>query len=312
MVLFSSARDNHVVAEAQGHVGYQFSRLSDEASHILGLVSVHTRPWGIPSGVCPKFLATESTSAHSATEIVIEAMIKGLRPGPTAQYFARKPPRLWRSCFRKWMSTSELIMTSDKEGRKLIDFLRWLGASEGGSTLGMSDQSTAPVRMMTKEASFRGHSTRHSLRGSSKAPSGHQLQGAEAIGALDEDMGISPGKSIACSVVRTRVTLQEPARSLFWSKKRLPKPKLGRISRSRFYILLRATLLTYQNMWAINLQLLLLRQAIHRLLGLSSHHHHLNCNLLIPEASSQKGASTPNNNVTLGRSLKLVQSIVLY
>jgi hypothetical protein len=26
-------------------------------------------------------------------EIVIEAMIKGLRPGPTAQYFARKPPK---------------------------------------------------------------------------------------------------------------------------------------------------------------------------------------------------------------------------
>jgi hypothetical protein len=25
-------------------------------------------------------------------EIVIEAMIKGLRPGPTTQYFARKPP----------------------------------------------------------------------------------------------------------------------------------------------------------------------------------------------------------------------------
>jgi hypothetical protein len=57
-------------------------------------------------------------------EIVIEAMIKGLRPGPTAQYFARKPPKLWRSYFRKWMSTSRLIMTSAKEGRKLIDFLR--------------------------------------------------------------------------------------------------------------------------------------------------------------------------------------------
>jgi hypothetical protein len=39
-------------------------------------------------------------------------------------------------------------------------------------------------------------------------------------------------------------------------------------------------------------------------------HHH--CNLVIPEASSQKGASTPNNNVTSGRSPKLVQSIVLY
>jgi hypothetical protein len=57
-------------------------------------------------------------------EIVIEAMIKGLRPGPTAQYFARNPPRLWRSYFRKWMSTSGLTMTSVKEGRKLIEFLR--------------------------------------------------------------------------------------------------------------------------------------------------------------------------------------------
>jgi hypothetical protein len=65
MVLFSSARDNHVMATAQGHAGYQFSRFSNEASHSSGLVPVHTRPWGIPSGVCPKVLATESTSAHS-------------------------------------------------------------------------------------------------------------------------------------------------------------------------------------------------------------------------------------------------------
>jgi hypothetical protein len=44
MVLFSPARDNHVMAEAQGHAGYRFSRLSDEASHSSGLVPVHTRP----------------------------------------------------------------------------------------------------------------------------------------------------------------------------------------------------------------------------------------------------------------------------
>jgi hypothetical protein len=189
-------------------------------------------------------------------EIVIEAMIKALRPGPTAQYFARKPPKLWRSYFRKWMSTSGLIMTSDKEGRKLTDFLRWLGASEGEFALGMSEQSTAPVRMTIKEASFRGHSTPHSLRDSSKAPSGHQLQGAEAAGASEEDMKISPKKFIAYSVLRTKATLQELARSLFWSRKRLPKQKLGRISRSKSCILLRATLPTYQNMWATNLQLL--------------------------------------------------------
>jgi hypothetical protein len=71
-----------------------------------------------------RFLRLRAQALTVPNEIVIEAMIKGLRPGPTAQYFARKPPRPWRSCFRKWMSTSGLIMTSDKEGRKLTDFLR--------------------------------------------------------------------------------------------------------------------------------------------------------------------------------------------
>jgi hypothetical protein len=36
--------NNHVVAEAQGHAGYQFSRLSDEASHSSDLVPVHAKP----------------------------------------------------------------------------------------------------------------------------------------------------------------------------------------------------------------------------------------------------------------------------
>jgi hypothetical protein len=79
----------------------------------------------------------------------------------------------------------------------------------------MSDQSISLVRMMTKEASFTGHSTLHSLRGSSKAPSGRQLQGAEAPGASEEDMGISLGKSIPYSVVRTRAIPQECVKSLF-------------------------------------------------------------------------------------------------
>jgi hypothetical protein len=79
----------------------------------------------------------------------------------------------------------------------------------------MSDQSTALVRMMTKEASFRGHSTPHSLRDSSTALSGHQFRGAVAAGASEEDTGISLGKFIAYSVERTRVILQERARSLF-------------------------------------------------------------------------------------------------
>jgi hypothetical protein len=162
---------------------------------------------------------------------------------------------------------------------------------------------------MTKGASFRDHNIAHSLQDSSKAPSGHQLQGAEATGALEEDMGINPGKSIAYFVEKTRATLQERARLPFRSRRRLPKQKPGRTSRSKFYILLRATLPTYQNMWAINLQLLSLRQAIHKLPGPSFHCYH-HCHLLLPKASSQKGA--PNSNATSGRSPKLVQSTTLY
>jgi hypothetical protein len=130
-------------------------------------------------------------------------------------------------------------------------------------------------------------------------------------GASEEDMGISPGKSTAYYVVKTRATRQERAKLPFKSKKRSPKQKPGRINQSRSYILLRVTLPTYQNMWAINLQLLLLRQDIHKLPGLSSHRHH-HCNLLILEASTQKGASTLNSNMISERSPKLVQSTALY
>jgi hypothetical protein len=94
----------------------------------------------------------------------------------------------------------------------------------------MLDQSTTPVRVMTEEASFRGHNIAHSLQGSSRALLGHQLQGAEAAGASEEDMWINPGNSIAYSVVKTSATLQEHARSPFRSKKRLPKQKPDRIS----------------------------------------------------------------------------------
>jgi hypothetical protein len=68
-----------------------------------------------------RFLRLRTQAPTVPNEIVIEAMIKGLSPGPTAQYFAKKPHKLWRSCFRRWMSTSELTMIFAKEGRKLTD-----------------------------------------------------------------------------------------------------------------------------------------------------------------------------------------------
>jgi hypothetical protein len=66
----------------------------------------------------------KSTSAYSANEIFIEAMIKGLRSGPTTQYFARKPPETLEKLLQKMDEYIWLTMTSAKEGRKLTDFLR--------------------------------------------------------------------------------------------------------------------------------------------------------------------------------------------
>jgi hypothetical protein len=117
----------------------------------------------------------------------------------------------------------------------------------------MSDQYITPVRVMTEEACFKGHSIAHNPQGNNKALSGHQSQGAEAIVASEEGMGISPEDYIAYSMVKTRATLQEHARSPFRSKRRLPKQRRGRISRSRSYILLCATLPIYHNTWVINL-----------------------------------------------------------
>jgi hypothetical protein len=71
-----------------------------------------------------RFLRLRAQAPTVPNEIVIEPMIKGLRPGPTAQYFARKPPQTLEKLLQKWMSTSGSIMTSAKEGRKPIGFQR--------------------------------------------------------------------------------------------------------------------------------------------------------------------------------------------
>jgi hypothetical protein len=74
--------------------------------------------------------------------------------------------------------------------------------------------------MMTEEVSNRGHNIPRKLRGSNKAIFDRQLQGAEALGALKEGLGINPGKFIAYSVVRTRAILQGCAMSPFKNRRK--------------------------------------------------------------------------------------------
>jgi hypothetical protein len=62
---------------------------------------MYARPRRIPSGICTKVLATKGQAPTVPNEIVIEAMIKGLRPGPTTQYFGRKPPQTLEKLLQK-------------------------------------------------------------------------------------------------------------------------------------------------------------------------------------------------------------------
>ena len=65
-----------------------------------------------------RFLRLRAQAPTVPNEIVIEAMIKGLRPGPSAQSLPGSHHKLWRSCSRRWTSIFELTMTSAKEVRK--------------------------------------------------------------------------------------------------------------------------------------------------------------------------------------------------
>jgi hypothetical protein len=128
-------------------------------------------------------------------EIVIEVMIKGLRPGPTTQYFARKPPQTLEKLLQRWINTSELTMISAKEGRKHIGILRGPGASEEDSIPGMSGQSTIPMPTMIGPITLRAVSIAHNLRACSKLLTDHQLREAEGGEASAEEGTItSPGK----------------------------------------------------------------------------------------------------------------------
>jgi hypothetical protein len=113
------------------------------------------------------------------------------------------------------MSTSELTITFDKEGKKPTDTLRWPGASEEDSTLGMSRKSIMPAQVTTEETILKGSSTTLSHQEHNKALSGHQLQEAEGGEALEEDMEVSPRNCFVYSAAKIRGIPQGRAKLRF-------------------------------------------------------------------------------------------------
>ena len=141
-------------------------------------------------------------------EIVIEAMIKGLRPGPTAQYFARKPPQTLEKLLQKmneYIRADNDFRQRREEAYRFSEMTRGFGGrihprhvrsihsssqnDDRGSQLQRPQQSSQSSGQ--QQSSFRPPTPRG--RG------GRSFEGR---------YGISPEKSITYSAVKTRVTLQ--------------------------------------------------------------------------------------------------------
>jgi hypothetical protein len=71
------------------------------------------------------------------------------------------------------MNTSGPTMIFGKEGKKLIDNLKWPGASEEDSTLGMLGQSIMPAQVTTGEIKPKGSNIAPNHEERNKVPSGH-------------------------------------------------------------------------------------------------------------------------------------------
>jgi hypothetical protein len=242
-------------------------------------------------------------------EIVIEAMIKGLRPGPTAQYFARKPPQTLEKLLQKM---DEYIRADNDFRQRREEAYRFSEMTRGfGGRI-----HPRHVRSI--------HSTQSDDRGSqqqrpqySSQASGQQQsyfwspalrgRGARGFGGRFGDQPrkiycLFCGEDKGHTTRMCHVSIQKQKEiAEATAQQNQPKQVMHTASYHSPYILEYGVTI---------LQLLLLRLASHRHLGHILHlrHHY---NLHIHEASSQKGANRPTNSEISGRSPKLAQSTVL-
>jgi hypothetical protein len=243
-------------------------------------------------------------------EIVIEAMIKGLWPGPTAQYFARKPPQTLEKLLQKmdeYIRADNDFQQRREEAYRFSEMIRGFRGRVHPRHV-RSIHSSSKNDDKGSQLQRPQHTSQSSgQQQSSFRPPSPRGRGARGFGGR---YGDQPRKIyfLLCGEDKGHTTRM--CQITIFKQKEIAKAEARQNQPKQVCTLFRVTLPIYQNMWEIILQLLLLRQAIHRLLGLSFHRH-LHCNLLIPEASSQKGASTPNSNVNSERSPKLVQLTIL-
>jgi predicted phosphodiesterase len=196
-----------------------------------------------------RFLRLRAQAPTVPNEIVIDAMIKGLRPGPTTQYFSRKPPQTLEKLLQKMY---EYIRTDNDFRQRREEAYRFSEMTRGfGERLHLRHVRSIHNSNANDERKNNAQSNHHSFsrRACNRLLTGHQHREAEEEEAsVEEGLLINPGSCIAFSIARTRATQQGRARLQSRSKRKLLKPRRGRVSQSKSSILLRVILHASQNM----------------------------------------------------------------
>jgi hypothetical protein len=164
-----------------------------------------------------------------------------------AQYFARKPPQT----LEKLLQKMDEYIRADNDFRQRREEAYRFSEMTRGLRGRIHPRHVRSIQNSSQSDDRGGQLQRpqHSSQSSGQQQSSFRPPAPRGRGgrASEEGMGITLESSIAYSMVKTRATLQEHTRSPSRSKRRLPKQRRGRISRSRSYILLHAILPMYQN-----------------------------------------------------------------
>jgi hypothetical protein len=107
---------------------------------------VYTRARRISLGLCSKIPSAQGSSTYYTNEIVTKAMIKGLRPSPMGQYFARKPPQSLEKLLQKMDEYIGVDNGFRQRNEEAQSYEKPLGASEEDFTPSMSKVYTTQDR----------------------------------------------------------------------------------------------------------------------------------------------------------------------
>jgi hypothetical protein len=137
-------------------------------------------------------------------EIVIEAMIKGLRPGLTTQYFARKPSQTLEKLLQKmdeYIRADNDFRQRREEAYKYSEMTRGFGE---GFIQDMLEQSTTQAKAKTRTTITKGSRVTPNQQGRTRIPLDHRPQEAKEDEASEEDTTPNQEDYSACSMERIK------------------------------------------------------------------------------------------------------------